>query len=152
MAHVLAVADHTPETAVLAGLMNEAGIYLRSRVQLRSTEELLERALEIKEAAYGPDHPEVAITLGNLGLVLKDLGDLGGALLLAPRPRGELRGGPARPATHRQLERKMVVTTRTPCSCRLLRKSHLRCGTCPQFSGQSPVAVSAAPVQTQAHS
>ena len=106
MAHVLAVADHAPETAVLAGLMNEAGIYLRSRVQLRSTEELLERALEIKEAAYGPDHPEVAITLGNLGLVLKDLGDLGGALLLAPRPRGKLRVGPARPATHRQLERK----------------------------------------------
>ena len=28
-----------------------------------------ERALAIFEAAYGPDHPEVAITLGNLGIV-----------------------------------------------------------------------------------
>ncbi|WP_372443292.1 tetratricopeptide repeat protein [Saccharothrix algeriensis] len=35
---------------------------------------LLERALAIGEAAHGPDHPFVAISLGNLALVLKDLG------------------------------------------------------------------------------
>ena len=29
--------------------------------------ELLERALKIKEGFYGQDHPEVAITLTNLG-------------------------------------------------------------------------------------
>ena len=33
----------------------------------------------IFEAAYGPDHPEVARTLTNLGLVLRGLGDLAGA-------------------------------------------------------------------------
>jgi len=38
-----------------------------------------ERALAIDEAAYGPHHPNVATDVNNLGLVLKDLGDLAGA-------------------------------------------------------------------------
>ena len=77
--HVLAVADHTPATAELASLLNAAGIYLSSRVQILSAQEVLERALRIMEAAYGPDHPEVARPLNNLGLVLRVLGDLGAA-------------------------------------------------------------------------
>ncbi|MFN2503002.1 MAG: tetratricopeptide repeat protein [Acidimicrobiales bacterium] len=77
--HVLAVATHSPATAELASLMQSAGIYLWSRSQLRSAEELLERALRIFEAAYGPDHPEVARTLDNLGIVLQETGDFGGA-------------------------------------------------------------------------
>ena len=36
---------------------------------------LLERALAIKERHYGPEHPEVAITLFNLGIAYGDLGD-----------------------------------------------------------------------------
>ena len=36
----------------------------------------LERALAIREAVYGPDHLEVAKTLGNLGVVQRELGDL----------------------------------------------------------------------------
>ena len=35
-----------------------------------------ERALAIEEAAYGPEHPEVARTLGNLANVQRQLGDL----------------------------------------------------------------------------
>eukprot|EP00971_Amphidinium_carterae_P169315 3354608-Amphidinium_carterae.1 len=35
----------------------------------------LERALQIKEAHYGPDHPEVARPLVNLGIAYGDLGD-----------------------------------------------------------------------------
>lgn len=35
----------------------------------------LECALAIFEAAYGPDHPEVAIALANLGNVQHELGD-----------------------------------------------------------------------------
>jgi tetratricopeptide (TPR) repeat protein len=39
----------------------------------------LERALEIAEATYGPDHHAVAIRRNNLGLLLHDMGDLVGA-------------------------------------------------------------------------
>ena len=35
---------------------------------------LQERALAIDEAAYGPDHPDVAPDLNNLALILRDLG------------------------------------------------------------------------------
>jgi Tfp pilus assembly protein PilF len=35
--------------------------------------------LKIGEAAYGPDHPKVAIRVNNLGHVLHYLGDLNGA-------------------------------------------------------------------------
>ena len=38
-----------------------------------------ERALRIDEAAYGPDHPNVAIRVNNLGYVLQEEGDLAGA-------------------------------------------------------------------------
>jgi hypothetical protein len=34
---------------------------------------LLERALSIDEATFGPDHPNVAIRLNNLALILRDL-------------------------------------------------------------------------------
>jgi Tfp pilus assembly protein PilF len=37
------------------------------------------RALAIREAVYGPDHPEVANDLYNLGIVLRELGDLSAA-------------------------------------------------------------------------
>jgi hypothetical protein len=39
----------------------------------------LERALQIGEQALGADHPDIAIRCANLGLVLRDLGDLVGA-------------------------------------------------------------------------
>ena len=38
-----------------------------------------ERALAIDEASFGPDHPNVATDVNNLGTVLRDLGDLGRA-------------------------------------------------------------------------
>ena len=41
-------------------------------------EPLAERALAINEAAYGPDHPDVATRLSNLATVLRDLGDPAG--------------------------------------------------------------------------
>ena len=45
----------------------------------------LERALGIDEASFGPEHPSVAISLSNLGMVLKDLGDLAQARKLLQR-------------------------------------------------------------------
>ena len=41
----------------------------RERGELEKAEASQTRALAIMEQAYGPDHPEVAITLGNLGSV-----------------------------------------------------------------------------------
>ena len=38
-----------------------------------------ERALAIDEKSFGPDHPNVATDVNNLGMVLQDLGDLVGA-------------------------------------------------------------------------
>jgi Tfp pilus assembly protein PilF len=35
----------------------------------------LRRALAIREVVYGPEHPKVAITLGNLGRVQWQLGE-----------------------------------------------------------------------------
>ena len=39
----------------------------------------LERAVQISEAALGPDHPTIGARRNNLGVVLQDLGDLAGA-------------------------------------------------------------------------
>ena len=36
---------------------------------------MLERALAIKERAYGRDHVKVAFPLANLGMLCRDLGD-----------------------------------------------------------------------------
>jgi hypothetical protein len=53
----------------------------------------LQRALTLREAALGPNHPEVGRILGNLGLVLRGLGDLPAAraahqrVLTIPRDR-----------------------------------------------------------------
>ena len=67
--HVLAAtghADHAsrqPGPAVMedaAWLLDRAGTYLQVQAQLTDAKALLERALAIDEAAYGPDHPDVA--------------------------------------------------------------------------------------------
>ena len=43
------------------------------------TRPLAERALAVIEAAHGPDHPDVGTALGNLALILEDLGLAGEA-------------------------------------------------------------------------
>jgi tetratricopeptide (TPR) repeat protein len=65
-----------------------------------------QRALAIAEKVYGPDHPSVAIDANNIGLILKDQGDLAGAL---PYHRRALRilqttYGPDNPSTKRASE------------------------------------------------
>jgi tetratricopeptide (TPR) repeat protein len=88
-AHLLALTDaaaslHATATA-LAEVANEAGISLRLQASYTTAHLLLERALTIKEAVYGPDHPQVAITLGNLGNTYRDLGDTAQAVELLER-------------------------------------------------------------------
>ena len=60
-------------------LLNQAGVYLQGRARFTEAKELFERALTIGEAAFGPNHPDVAIRVNNLGRVLQDLGDIKGA-------------------------------------------------------------------------
>ena len=57
-------------------LLDRAGIYLQVHARLTDAQDLLERALAIDEAAYGPDHPEVATDLNNLAQILRELGQL----------------------------------------------------------------------------
>jgi hypothetical protein len=57
-------------------LLNRATEYLTRRAELRAAQAAATRALTILEAAHGPDHPQVAATLSNLGNVLTDLGEL----------------------------------------------------------------------------
>ena len=68
--------EHHVAASTIAGLLNRVGIHLRAASDLPRAKELLWRALRINEASYGPDHPEVARTLGNLGNVAQDQGDL----------------------------------------------------------------------------
>ena len=60
-------------------LMNELGLFLGTKCVFAEAEPLFRRALEINEAAYGPTHPDVAIRLNNLALLLQDTNRLGEA-------------------------------------------------------------------------
>jgi tetratricopeptide (TPR) repeat protein len=89
LTHALQAA-HWAETSAAAPeatawLLNQAGLYLRGRAEFTSARALHERALRIGEAAYGPDHPEVATYANNLGLVLRAQGDYAGARALYER-------------------------------------------------------------------
>jgi tetratricopeptide (TPR) repeat protein len=63
----------------LASSLSTLGRVLQDQGDLPGARDKLERALEIDERAYGPDHPRVAVDLNNLGSVLQDQGDLTGA-------------------------------------------------------------------------
>ena len=81
--HVLTSAGHGEEIGVAQGetgdLLNKTGMYLLERADFSKARGLLQRALTIGEAAYGPNHPLVATSVNNLGGVLRDQGDLAGA-------------------------------------------------------------------------
>jgi hypothetical protein len=83
LAHSLAAAQQSEALQVApdatALLLNQAGLYLHERARFPDAIESHERALKIEKASYGPDHPQVAITINNLDLVLPSLGGLEGA-------------------------------------------------------------------------
>lgn len=81
--HALAAAGHSERLEVApeptSRLLNQAGLYLIGRAEFSEAKSVHERALEIDEKVYGPDHTEVATDVNNLGVVLQDLGDIEGA-------------------------------------------------------------------------
>ena len=92
--HVLAATGHAghpgrqPGPAVMkdaSWLLDRAGTFLQVQAQLTDAKALLERALAIDEAAYGPDHPIVGTRPNNLATILRELGDLAGARPLQER-------------------------------------------------------------------
>jgi tetratricopeptide (TPR) repeat protein len=91
MTHVLAATSHHAATAsddiaaFTLRLMADAGIYLLVHGQPEQAQPILERALHITEATYGPDHPEVAKSLNNLAMTLRTLGQAAQAQILLER-------------------------------------------------------------------
>ena len=64
-----------------AGLLTvKTGFYLMQRAQYHEAEQLCRRSLAIYEKLHGSEHPKVASVANNIGLILKDQGDLAGAL------------------------------------------------------------------------
>lgn len=70
------LADVLPE---LAERERRAGNVATARARLEEARGLLERAVAIGEATYGPNHYVVSMRRNNLGLLLRDLGDIAGA-------------------------------------------------------------------------
>ena len=62
-----------------ARLMNQLGLFLKTKALHREAEPLMRRALAIDEASFGADHPEVATDLNNLASLLQDTNRLGEA-------------------------------------------------------------------------
>jgi tetratricopeptide (TPR) repeat protein len=74
------LAEHCKDASTAtADFWDKAGQYLKISADPEQAQLVLERALSIREAAYGLKHPAVAVTLDKLGLVLLDRGRLNDA-------------------------------------------------------------------------
>src|SRR4029453_5317157 len=78
--HALAATDHAEGLGVdpiaTARPLHHAGRYLWSRAEYTQAKALHQRALSIREAEFGPDHPDTARSLHNLANVLYPHGHL----------------------------------------------------------------------------
>jgi tetratricopeptide (TPR) repeat protein len=71
VALAVAQADVVGMPEPTARLMNQLGILLYTKALHAEAEPLMRRALALDEAAYGPEHPDVARDLNNLASLLK---------------------------------------------------------------------------------
>ncbi|MGY0058238.1 tetratricopeptide repeat protein [Streptomyces sp. LZ34] len=86
--HIQAVVSHdevVDSHPDLAFVLGQSALHLQARGQAAQALPLAERALNITEAALGPNHPDTAIRLNNLATTLSDLGRHTDALPLAER-------------------------------------------------------------------
>jgi tetratricopeptide (TPR) repeat protein len=83
MPHLLAVCEPEladPKASTLqAVLLARADAYFHARASYVAARSASERALAIRERILGPDHPDTATSLNDLGFVLKEQGDFEGA-------------------------------------------------------------------------
>jgi Tfp pilus assembly protein PilF len=132
--HALVAAEHASGRQVGAPLVGELldsiGIYLASTHALAEAHNQLGKALRIFEAAYGPEHPKVARTLGNLGIVARRQGDLCGTRALHERALRieEAAYGPEHPKVARTLGNLGIVAKDQGdlCGARALHERALR--------------------------
>jgi tetratricopeptide (TPR) repeat protein len=107
--HALVATEHTNQLKVeplaTASLLDSAADYLQGRARYPDARSLRERALAIREAHLGADHPDTAQSLNNLAVVLRDQGDLDGARPLHERALAirEAQLGPDHPDTAQSL-------------------------------------------------
>ena len=77
--HALASAGNARQHQVMAktegSLLHRAATYLLVKPEFQAAKEQFQRAVAIREAALGDDHPEVANSLDGLGLTVRDLGE-----------------------------------------------------------------------------
>jgi len=114
--HALTITDHTQrhqvEPVTTSDLLNMAAGYLQSRGRYPEAQELLERALALVEATYGPDHPVTAARLTSLGALFNQGGgDLDRARTLLERALSinEARLGPDHPDTAVTLDKLALI-------------------------------------------
>jgi tetratricopeptide (TPR) repeat protein len=82
--HSLAAASNAQALSVMAttssSLLERAGTYLLLKPEFQTAKVYFERALAIRKAALGADHPEVATSLDGLGFTLRELWQLNQAV------------------------------------------------------------------------
>ncbi|MQY04621.1 hypothetical protein ACRB68_26800 [Actinomadura sp. RB68] len=86
--HAEAITRHYPKSQQpeqLGRVLNQTAVFLRLQGEYRRAHTMFTTAATIAEAALGPDHPDVAIQLGNLAATHRDLGRAGEALPLEKR-------------------------------------------------------------------
>ena len=77
--HALEEATELGDAKLVAAVSNDLAQLLQCTNRLGEAEPLMWRALEIDKAAFGEQHPAVAIRLNNLAMLLKDTNRLGEA-------------------------------------------------------------------------
>jgi tetratricopeptide (TPR) repeat protein len=102
--------------AQCAELLSRAGSYFHGRAAYVEARSLKERALEIRERAPGPEHPDTATSLNNLALLLRHQSDLAGARPLYERALAirERALGPEHPDTATSLN-NLAMLLHTQC-------------------------------------
>ena len=112
MAGRQAIEDQRPESDVAADLLLKTANYLHDRAQYEQAEPLHQRALDIREKALGPDHPNTATSLNNLAALYDNQGryeQARAASTNAPSPSWKKRD--------RVIQTWRLVSTITPLCC-----------------------------------
>ena len=85
--HIQLVAENADMANIQGAgyLWNDLGYHVSALANYIDAKTFYERALLIDEATFGPDHPDVARDVSNLGTALQDLGDYAGAKTMFER-------------------------------------------------------------------